>query len=201
MENFNDEYFIMKTDGANNHPMLAWGKTKIAPFIKAEPVNADDYELPLQIPFSEPYPNEYEMVDLHMLNSLFGASEQLKNLFETMNVHGVQFVPVEITSNKNDVIKGYHVLHIWNKLTAIDKSNYVGSEPNRFGNILSLQQFALDSGVLNTISLEERLIFGLKENSTIYLVHQILKDAIEKAGLKGMCFWKVSEWNDNTMFQ
>lgn len=33
------------------------------------------------------------------------------------------------------------------------------------------------------------------------LVHQSIFEAIQAAGLTGMRFWKVSEWDDNAMFR
>ena len=190
---FDNEYYVMSMDGAENHPLLAWGSIDFAPFLKAQPVDESGYKLPLQLIFDEPYPAQYEMADLLMLASLYAVSAKFKELLEKMNIHGVQFVPAEVKSNKGEVITGHYVLHIWNKLPAIDKNNYEGSAPNRFGNILSLSKFSLDSEILNSIDLDKRLVFGLSENSTMYLIHQSIYEAIQASGLTGMRFWKVSE--------
>lgn len=61
---FDNEYYVMSMDGANNHPMLAWGNTDFEPFLEAEPINEAEIELPLKIIFGEPYLKEYEMADL-----------------------------------------------------------------------------------------------------------------------------------------
>ncbi|MDR2890190.1 MAG: hypothetical protein LBV18_01075 [Alistipes sp.] len=198
---FDNEYYVMSMDGANNHPLLAWGSINFSPFLKAQPVDESGFTLPLQIIFDEPYPKQYEMADLLMLASLSAVSGKFKELFENMNIHGVQFVPIEVTSNKKEVIKGHWVLHIWNKLEAIDKDNYEGSEPNRFGTILSLVRFSLDAKLLESIELNERLIFELSENKMICLVHQSVYDAIQAAELTGMRFWKVSEWDEDALFR
>ena len=194
------EYYVMSMDGANNHPMLAWGSIDFAPFLKAQPVDENLFELPLKLIFDEPYPAQYEMADLLMLASIFGVSEQFKKLFEEMDIYGVQFVSAEIKSNKGDIIKGHSALHIWNKLPAIDKDNYEGSPVNRFGNILSLSKFSLNSSALEEIDLEKRLIFGLSENSTMYLVHKTIYEAITAANLTGVCFFRVDEWDEDAMF-
>jgi hypothetical protein len=77
----------------------------------------------MDIIFDEPYPVEYEMVDLHMLASCKAVSKRFKDSFEKINVCGIQFIPIEITSNTGEKIFQYHVAHFWNKLPAIDKNN------------------------------------------------------------------------------
>ena len=198
---FDNEYYVMSVDGANNHPMLAWGQTKFSPFLKATPVDETILELPLKIIFDQPYPTHYEMADLLMLASVFAGSEKLKQLFEKLKLYGVQFVPVEIGSNKGDIISGHYVLHIWNKLSAINKSNYDGKEPDMFGTIHGLKRFSLDEKLLDSIPAEKRLLFGLRENSTMYVIHETVCQAIQSECLTGIRFWKVSEWDDNAMFR
>jgi hypothetical protein len=189
-------------DGANNHPLITWGSTDFTPFLKAKPVDENSFSLPLQLVFAQPYPNQYEMADLLMLDTLYTASDKLKDFFEKQNMYGVQFVPADITDNKKKTITGNYVLHIWNKLEAIDKDNYEGDEPDEdFGKIFSLQRFSLDSDLLNSIPLKERLVFALSENDTITVVHESIYQAIQAAGLTGMRFWKVSEWDEDAMFR
>lgn len=197
---FDNEYYVMSMDGANNHPLLAWGSIDFAPFLKAQPVDESGYTLPLQLIFDEPYPAQYEMADLLMLASLFAVSEKFKELFKKMNIYGVQFVPAEVKSNKGEIITGHYVLHIWNKF-GLDKNNYEGGSINQFGKIRSLTRFSLDPSVLQNIPLEKRLIFRLAEKETIISVHQSVVEAIQTAGLTGMRFWKVSEWDENAMFR
>jgi len=194
------EYYVMSMDGANNHPILAWGKTRMSPFLKAKPVDESQFELPLKLIFDEPYPAQYEMADLLMLATIFGVSEQFKTLFEDMGIYGVQFVSAEIESNKGNIIKGHSALHIWNKLSAIDKNNYIGGEPDMFDTILDLEKFSLDATLIESIPLEKRLIFGLLEKKTIILVHKTVYEAIISANLTGIRFFRVDEWDKNAMF-
>ena len=202
MSTFDKEYYVISVDGENNHPLLAWGKTNFGSFLKAQPIDEKEYELPLQIIFDEPYPSiPYEIADLLMLASLFAVSGKFKKTFEEKNIYGIQFVPIEIKDNQGEVIREHHVFHIWNKLPAIDKNNYEGSEPNRFGNILSLNRFSLDYNVLNALDLDKRLIFGLSENSTMYIVHQSIYDMIQSANLSGMKFFRVDDWDEDALFR
>ncbi len=198
---FDDEYYVMNVDGADNHPMLAWGSVDYDPFLEAEPIEEGALELPMQIVFDEPYPKQYEMPDFLMLSGQFAASEKFKSFFEERNVHGIQFFPVEITDNKKRLITGHYAIHVWNQLPAIDKDNYEGDPVDRFGSIMSLERFSLDAEQLNDIPAEERAVFMLEEDSSMFIVHRSLVEAMQAAGLTGMRFWKVSEWDEDAMFR
>ena len=198
---FDKEYYVMNVDGASNHPLLAWGSTDFSPFLESDPIDENSIELPLKIIFGEPYPVQYEMSDLLMLDADFSGSEKMKNLFNQLNIYGVQFVPAEIKTNKGELINSYYAIHFWNRLPAIDKNNYEGEEPNMFGNIIDLRKFSLDSHLLNEIPLEKRLVFQLEENSIMILVHQSIYDAMQSEKLTGMKFFRVDDWDDNAMFR
>jgi hypothetical protein len=197
---FDQAYYVMNVDGANNRPLLAWGKVDFASFLKAELVDESSYDLPLNIIFDEPYPKQYEIADLLTLSTLFAVSEKFKNLFEKLGLYGVQFIPIEIKSNKGDIIKGHYVAHVWNKLSAIDKINYIGDVPNRFESIRSLEKFSLDANLLESIPLEKRLVFGLAEKKTLILVRENVYEAIQAENLTGIRFLRVDKWNDNAAF-
>ncbi|GAB6008672.1 imm11 family protein [Dysgonomonas reticulitermitis] len=198
---FDNEYYVMNVDGANNHPLLAWGKTDYSAFMEAEPIDEKTLELPLKIIFGQPYPKQYEMADFLMLDADFSGSEKLKTLFETLNIYGVQFVPVEITTNKKEVITGHYAIHFHNRLRAIDENNYEGGKPDRFGTIMDLKRFSLNADLFNNIPAEKRKVFLLEENTGIVIVHQSIYEAIQAENLTGMRFWKVSDWDDNAMFR
>jgi hypothetical protein len=198
---FDKEYFVMNTDGANNRPLLAWGKVDFSLFLESKPVDEKQYELPLKIVFDEPYPVKYEMADLHMLATCNAVSKEFKNLLENLNIYGIQFVAIEITSNTGETISQYYVAHFWNKLSAIDKNNYEGSPVNSFGTIRNLSKFSLDTDLLKTIDLKKRLVFGLSEKKSIILFHKSIYENIKTAGLIGIKFFRVDEWDENVMFR
>ncbi len=198
---FDNEYYVLSNDGANNHPLLAWGAVDFSPFLKAKPIDEENFNFPLQLIFDEPYPIKYEMADFHMLATCYTVSQKFKDFLEKEITYGIQFVPIEIKSNTGEIIPNYFVSHFWNRLPAIDKNNYDGSPVNNFGTIRNLSKFSLDFNLLKEIPLEKRLIFGLAENKTLVLVHQSIYEAIQTENLTGMRFWKVSEWDDNAMFR
>jgi hypothetical protein len=190
----------MNVDGANNHPLLTWGSTDNDPFIFPKPIEEGDLELPLKIWFSPPYPKNPEMADILFLYGDLAMSEKVKSLFEKMNIYGVQFFPIEITTNKDKVIEGYYAFHPFNRIAAVDKNNYVGSPVTDRGRIDSLQQFSLDENVLNDIPLEKRLVFHLAESKTKRLVHKTVYEAMINENLTGFSFFRIDEWDSNAMF-
>jgi hypothetical protein len=135
----------MSVDGANNHPLLSWGNTDFTPFMDGDPIEWNELTLPLNTIFDKPYPEKYEMADLLPLDTDFAGSEKLKHVFENQKIEDVQYLPIEIVSNKKEKISGHYYLHFQNRLRAIDKDNYEGSEPNRFGNIFTLERFSLNA--------------------------------------------------------
>ncbi|WP_424244149.1 hypothetical protein Dip510_001341 [Elusimicrobium posterum] len=198
--NIDKEYYVMNFDGANNHPLLSWAKTDFTPFLAGALISENTLTLPLEIVFSEPYPKEYQMPDLLMLDSCFAGSQKLKDLFEKSNISGVQFFPANITTNKKEVITGYYAINFANKLTAIDKNNYDGGPVNRFGNILRLNKFSLDENLLKNIPMQERKAFILKEKANILLVHSDIANAIKEGDFDGITLIPVTEWNANSFF-
>lgn len=126
-------------------------------------------------------------------------SEKMKLLFENLQISKVQFITAIITYKKQK-FEGYYIFHCWNGINAIDKDNYEGGEIDEDGLITDIQKFRLDSEILNKIPLNQRLIFCLSENPDFIIVHETIKDAIEKEHATGFSFYKVSEWDDSVMF-
>lgn len=201
MSKLDQEYYIMSVDGADNHPMLTWGDTDYDPFIFPRPIQDEDLDLPLKVWFSAPYPKIPEMADILFLDGDLLISKKVVLIFETMDIHGVQFFPAEVITNKNEVIKEYYVLHPWNRIAAVDKNNYVGSPVTEKGRIDSLQKFSLDENVLSGIPLEERLMFHLAESKTERLIHKSIYEALINANITGFSFFRVDEWDSNAMFR
>jgi hypothetical protein len=191
----------MSADGANNHPMLAWGSTSHKPFIFPKPIQEEELELPLKIKFRKPFPKKTEIADILFLSGDFAMSEKVKNLFEKMNIYGVQFWQAEITTDKSNIITGHYAFHLWNCIAAVDKNNYKGALVTERGLIDSLKSFSLDEKVLSEIPLEKRLVFYLTESNTERLVHQSVYDAMMAENLTGFSFIRVADWDEDAMFR
>ncbi|MDR2925701.1 MAG: hypothetical protein LBU76_07140 [Azoarcus sp.] len=196
---FDKEYYVMSVGGSNNHPLLDWGKTDNTDFPDIEPMN--ELKLPLKIIFGQPYLKQYEMSDFLMLGADYARSEKFKKLFERNKIYGVQFIPVEIESNKKEIITGHYYIHFWNRLRAIDEKNYEGGQPNGFGLIHDLERFSLNGDLLNGISLEKRLIFPLLEKPSLVIVHKSLCEIMEKEKINGVKYFRVDEWDEDSIFK
>ena len=85
-------------------------------------------------------------------------------------------------------------MHFWNRIAAIDKSNYDGDELNEFDHILHLRKFSLNADALRNIPKNQRQMFMLRENSLLIIVHDDLRAVIEQNGLVGINFTRIDEW-------
>jgi hypothetical protein len=199
---FDKEYFVMNVDGANNHPLLAWGEADSSPFLFIEEIENDDLDCPMEIEFDTPYPKKPEMADILDLSSTCCVfSEKIKLLFEKLKLKKIQFVPVTIKTNKKGKIEGHYIFHCWNGVPAVDKDNYEGDEIDEDGEIVTLEKFSLDTNILKTIQVNDRLIFRLSERSDMILVHQSIKEAIESEQATGFRFYQIDKWSSSSIFE
>ena len=196
---FDEEYYIMDVSGADNYPNLAFCKSSAA-FSYAEPIK--EVELPIQTKFSKTTrpPKNPKFVDALFLKGNIAISKRVFEEFENLNLYGLQMLPIEITTPKEEIVKDYYVMHIWNEIAAVDKNNYVGDEPDGYGGICGLESFSLDEKNMINTPIEKRLIFKLAESTSIMLVRQSVYDAIQSLNPEGFSFWKVSEWNIGSAF-
>ncbi len=202
MTNFNEEYYVMKVDGADNHPILAWGETDMIPFLYCNEIKLEDLEeLPLEVMFTTPYPPNPKMADnLYIMGSAV-LSEKLKLLFERLNIPKIQFIPTVVTTNKKERIeKGHYIFHCWNGIPAIDKDNYEGDPVDEDGEIGTLKKFSLDSNILTGIELKDRLVFRLAETPSFIIVHKSVKEAIENEHATGFRFYQIAKWSPSAIF-
>ncbi|NDV68958.1 hypothetical protein [Dysgonomonas sp. 25] len=198
------EYYVMDVDGEDNHPLLSWADVNDSLFMSGMPIG--EFRLKeigtLNARFDEPYPSKYEIPDWMMLGNTFACSFLLKSLFERNRIYGIEFLPmVSIIDNHGRKIKGYYVVHIWNRLPAIDNKNYKGGKPNQDGVIFDLESFSLDVQYLKSIPLENRLIFELRDSPGIFIIHQKLYNIIIKAKPSGLTFFRVDDWNNRLFYR
>ncbi len=201
MKNFNEEYYVMKVDGADNHPILAWGETDMIPFLYIKEIENDDLEFPLELEFDTPYPKKPEMADILDISSTCVFSEKIKLLFEKLQIPQVQFIPATIVTNKKQKIEGHYIFHCWNGIPAVDKENYEGDPVDEDGEIVTLEKFSLDSKVLSDIEQENRLVFRLAETPSFIIVHKSIKEAIENEQATGFRFYSIAKWSPSAIFE
>jgi hypothetical protein len=141
------------------------------------------------------------MADFLSLGAQYAGSLKLKTLYERAKIPAIQFIPIEIESNKGEIIKQHYAIHFGNRLRAIDEKNYEGGEPDDFNQILDLERFSLNADLLNNTPIENRISFALDEDPSIILVHQSIYEAINAEDLTGMRFFRVDEWDDGAIFR
>ncbi len=201
MTNFNEEYYVMDSDGADNHPQLAWGETDCLPFLYIKEIKNDDLEFPLEIEFDTPYPKKPEMADILDLDLMCVFSEKIKLLFEKLQIPKLQFIPATIITNKKQKVEGHYIFHCWNGIAAVDKQNYVGNPVDEDGLITTLEKFSLDSNALADIELKDRLVFRLEEMPSFFIVHKSVKEAIENEQATGFRFYNIEKWSPSAIFE
>ncbi len=201
MTNFNEEYYRMDSDGADNHPLLAWGSTSRRLFIWIKEIDSSKLKLPSEIEFDSPYPRKPEMADILDLSSTYVFSEKIKLLFEKLQIPKLQFIPATIITNKKQKVEGHYIFHCWNGIAAVDKQNYVGNPVDEDGLITTLEKFSLDSNALADIELKDRLVFRLEEMPSFFIVHKSVKEAIENEQATGFRFYNIEKWSPSAIFE
>ena len=194
---FDKEYYVMDADKAPNHPKLVWGASDCFLLIQPKAVEKYTINLPLQLEFSQPYPKLSELADILHIPNGFVVSEKVKRCIEKMNIYGTQFFPIDVKQYRAKKAEGYYFFRIWNRISAIDKNNYVGDKPNQYGTIYNLEKFSLDKTVMEKISLGKRLAFHLKESTTKRLIHQSVYDALMAENVTGGSFFRMDRWGDD----
>ncbi|MDR2496651.1 MAG: hypothetical protein LBD21_05945 [Tannerellaceae bacterium] len=194
-DSFDREYYVMSIDRNYNRPLLAWAKTNLSAFLSPARMSAAQMAQPLSVAFIEPYPVFFREVDFIMLGGLFAASERMKLFFEQAGIYGVQFVPLSIINDRHEEHPGYFAMHFWNRIAAIDKSNYEGDELNEFDHIMHLRKFSLKAEALKNVSKKQRQVFMLRENSLLIIVHDEIRAMAEQFGLTGISFTRIDQWN------
>jgi hypothetical protein len=196
---FDKEYYVISPDGEDNHLQLTFGNTDSSLFFQTMPVSECLLKLPLPVELEDDYPDDYEEVDLLLLDLMYACTSKFKNVIEKNEIYGIQFFPVKINDEK--IMTEYYAVHIWNKIAAVDNERYTGAKRDESGRISDLIKFSLNEKLLNNIPLEKRLFFVLSEFSPIKVVHQSIYDNIQKENLTGIRFFRIDEWDDGAIFR
>lgn len=127
MTNFNNEYYVMDSSGSSSAVRLAFYYDS-SDFSYYKPI--EDPELPIEVQFSKltKLPKNPTYLDALSLKGNIAISDKVYEKLASLNLYGLQLLPIEITTPKDKKVTGYHVIHIWNVFPAIDKENYIGAE-------------------------------------------------------------------------
>jgi hypothetical protein len=198
----NTEYFIVERENNNNHPLLEWaGTTFQGPLARsARDSRPVQFTEPIQLKLGAPIPPMPEMVDYHSLPEPI-IGQKIKDVLEPLNIEGIQFIPAKVdTRDKGLGVFDYWYLHVYNRITCMDKEKSVCSySPS--GRITDIKKLVLADYELKHLPLEERLIFVLKEYTSVYLFHESIKDKIMSDNPVGIRFFRVDKWGSSAAFE
>ncbi len=191
-----DEYYIVDRAKNSNYPLFTWDQIENE-FGLGKPVKIAE---PLKFRFGEPIPSEPEWVDYHGLPKPV-VSKKIVDALLPLDLYGVQFVPAKVRNPKDPFseVKDYWFMHVWNRIACLDKEN---SELELYddGSVFGIEKLILDEKKLGMFELRKRQIFELTEDTSVLLIHQTIKDAIESVNPKGCRFFKATEWYSDIVF-
>lgn len=148
--------------------------------------------LPVEFVFGDPIPRKPVIGDYFSEPESI-VSKKIANVLLPMNITGIQLIPATVESNKGDVYEDLFWIYIHHYIEAMDKKK-TKFELSKYG-LYRFDRFLLDENVLKEIPLEERLVFKLKEKSSIKLYHRSVVDAIMATNPAGVMFTKVEDWS------
>ncbi|MCJ8314504.1 MAG: hypothetical protein HRU38_20465 [Saccharospirillaceae bacterium] len=206
-------YYILLSQNTKNYPMMVGRTTPDLQFYYSDEYRDENGKIKLinnriecalapekysyEINIAEPSPNNPEYVDLHTYDLEQSVSEKFVEAFD--GFPGIQFLQGTHGEVIEELKLDYYYLHY---LYSIKCMNFDASEVrlSKRGRIMSYKKLVLDQEILNNIPEEKRLIFWLREDPMICIVHQKFVDVYNEAGLKGARFVPIEQYNEETAF-
>lgn len=200
MKDYNEEYFFLGLVDHPSYPMLAFGdnfKRYARKFLQAEPIIYDE---PIELKFREPVPRKPKMADYHLLSTPSPVfSEKLKNVIDKIKIRDIQFVPVLIRNEDDELIEGFSAIKVCNMIHCVDfeKSE---CDIDEDGDIDNIDKLVLDCDKLDKIPLEDRLIFAVAEKRTYVVYHISVVEKMLDSAPQGMTVYRLSGWDPSAPF-
>jgi hypothetical protein len=190
------EYYVVERENNNDYPLFSWDQ-KENEYGLGVPVQ---YTEPLKFRLGDPISPKFELVDYHKAPEPI-ISFPLAKILEKLDIYGIQLIPAKVRNPKDPFseLHDYCFVHVWNRIACIDQSNSK-LIVMKSGMIFSIKKFFMDEAALQKIELKKRLIFELAEKTSILLMHQSIKDAIETINPKGIRFIPATQWNSDSTF-
>ena len=173
MTDYNQEYFYLQETGVDKYPSLQYAAGNVCSSMELFTDIMLDSKETRYLSFCKPTPRNPQFADYHLLNENAPAiSERLKNVLESLNLKGMQFLPAVIRDKSSMEHSGYYIIHVVNEIQCMDKekSEWKPSEMKP-GKAKHIEKLVLDNEVLDKIPLEERLVFAVWENSLKVCYH------------------------------
>lgn len=194
------EYYVVESETHKPYPLFSWDQSS-GDFGLGMPVQCNEV---LKFRLGDPIPNKFELVDFHEAPQPV-ISFALARILGKLNIYGIQLIPAKVRNPKDSSEEphDYCFVHVWNRIACIDKAKseieYLDDDdPNSM--IFSIDKFVMDEASMQKIEIKNRLIFELAEKTSILLMHQSIKDAIESINPKGIRFIPATQWNSDSTF-
>ncbi|WP_096087843.1 imm11 family protein [Agaribacterium haliotis] len=191
----NGLYYVIERENNDNHSVFEWDQAS-GKYGLGAAVN-DPTQLKLKL--GTPIPSSPEWVDFHELPEPV-LSTRLGELLLAMEIYGIELVPAIVRDPREKLeSKNYVYMHVWNQIGCVNEQE---SELNRYknGKIFEFEKLILNEETLAEVDENKRLIFTLKEQSSVILIHQLIKNKIEELGTTGIRFYPVNEWYSDIAF-
>jgi len=194
-----DEYYIIRRANNDNYPLFSWDQSS-GQFGMGKPVK---FEGPVRMRLGNPISPNFEWVDYHVVPDPV-VSPLVADVLASLDLHGVQLVPAVVRHPKDNgpfpKPYNYWFVHVWHRIHCLDRKN-AKIRTNKAGTrIFAIDKLALDVKTLGLFELRKRLVFELAEKTSVLLVHQSIKDAIEAVNPKGCRFFRATDWSSDCTF-
>lgn len=190
------EYYVIESENHKPYPSFALDQKSVGTG-QGVPIQ---YTEPLKLRLRDPIPSNFELVDFHEAPDPI-VSFPLARILEKLDIYGIQLIPAKVRNPKDPFseLHDYCFVHVWNRIACIDRSQS-NLKVMKSGMIFSIKKFVMDESAMQKIELKKRLIFELAEKTSILLMHQSIKDAIESINPKGIRFIPATQWNSDSTF-
>ena len=134
----------------------------------------------------------------------FFFSNRLYKKMDTFNIKGMQFFPAVFIDDDKHFHEQYFLTNFYEKLGCLDvDESTIRSQRERSGKPLySVEKIRLSSNFLDEIPEEHRLIFKIDNVFDAHIiVHQRIKDIIEKENATGAKFFRVDEYTEGDEYR
>ena len=207
MANYNEQYYILFGDTSN-------GPSHLRPLQKT----ADrDYEY-MQLNrsggpafFENAFDEEdkktgekHPILDVMDAAGWFLFSNRLYQKMVTFDIQGMQLFPAVFIGDDKHFHEDYVLTNFYEKLDCLDvEESTIESTSESRGRVShEVEKVRLSSKILDKIPEEHRLIFKIaKVDDAHIIIHQRIKDIIEKENATGAKFFRVDEYTEGDEYR
>jgi hypothetical protein len=152
---------------------------------------------PMLFQIGDPIPRRPKMADYHASPSSV-ISKKIFDVLEPQNIEGIQLLPSIIRGKNDELFHNYWAIHIFKRIKCVDdKLSDCIVKSIRLSRVKKL---VLDKKILESIPLNKRLIFRLKEDFAYQLFHVSIVESIMAVNPEGIRFTNIEKWHEGSFF-